>query len=1744
ERVIKVILFVLSLQSTARRPSLIISKSTALSIWESEFIRVASSANIIFYNGSKDVRSSIRSLEFYDESGSIMFEILLSSYNIVAEDLDILKGIEWGAIIVDECQSSHMSRYFGQIKKLIADMRLLLVSGQIKECDADYQNMLSLLDSGYELGSDNLKKIDSYTNDYKLKDIFSQYIAFECKLRSSSFVEYWVPVQLSHLQLEQYCATLLSNSMFLASSSKSDPVDVLRDVIISTRKCCDHPYLLDESLQSVVTKGLSAEEKLDVEIKASGKLELLDNILKGTKARDLRVLILFQSIGGSGRDSVGNILDDLICQRFGKQSYVRIDGGQYARSKKKDFVNTFNNKESGISFLLLEDRACHPSIKLSAVDVVILFDSGLEPQNDIKALHRISIGSQFEEIKIFRLYSSFTVEEKILILAKEGTSVDSNIWTLNRNSCLRLLSWGASYLFNKLDEFHGCSKSVSVSDVSCEKSILNAVFLELLTQLPCSGESNHSAMRSFITKVPQNAVYDGNTSLFGEKEIGSMNNELSIFSWQKLLEGRDPQWKWLSDLSPRNRKKVNYLDNPPRKSEFGDGGVIMKSQIGVNSADDRCPKWKFKGKRKPTVPNPKWKVKGNKKATVPNKKRKLAAPSRVISEKDLPCSTDGRKDVNQNNPLLLKLGISKLCEILLLPENVKSIAVSFLEYIIQEYKVSCKSTSTSQAYQLSLCWTAADLLKHKVDKNESLALAKLGLNLDCREEEVKDIYSELQSVAKEFAQCSENLEGDKKSNCSKKVCGDPRYTVQKNIPSSPNCSQSGTVHGASSKDPDRSLVKKTVSSSSTRMVAGHFGSDTEHGGTGTEAIVSEEVRATCDNQQHKVSSSVAQPKYHALTSDSQELQSPLQSGTVHGASSKDPDESLMEKTVSSSSTRKVAGHFGSDSEHGGTGTEAIGSEEVRATCNSEHGGTITEAIGSEEVRATCNLEHGGTGTEAIGSEEVRATCNSEHGGTGTEAIGSEEVRATCNSEHGITGTEAIVSEEVRATCDNQQHKVSSSVVQPKHHALTSDSQELQSPLQSGTVHGASSKDPDESLMEKTASSSPTRTVVGHFGSDSEHGGTGTEVIVSEEVRATCDNQQHEVSSSSVQPKHHALTSDSQELQSPLQPPATESATELSEVPQAQCTAVFAGNDLMISTDATQPNEENDETDAVTSERETVSEMGHHDAAVTRLSGDSNALEFPGTGQFLLEADINTVESNPLLCQETAVSSLLPARPSSAESNISAIPASGVQHDLSSNWHVLCQEAPVPRQESLEVLLDEQSNAPVRNSVTLLPQQPSSSTPMAESETCTDNQRTTSTPSRPPNDLPCQVDTFRPVSVTPQPAVSNPLRIELARLKNFWEKTSKQHEDTISRLKSERDKEVEEICKKYDMLVQDAEMTFTKRRQDYESYCNTVHSNNLLAEILTFNFDNKAVQFAGIVFDSVINHLAQQPTVMLDPRIETSLGAPPPLHMFNHSPSAVVAPQFAPTVCVAESNQVCNVRAPAPHLRALNSPSMSIPPTSALHGRMRNQQIANNPPAISPNLHVSALLGRTPNQQLANNLPAISPDLHLSALQGSMPNQQQLANNLPAISPDPYLSALQGRMPNQQQLANNLPAISPDPHLSVLQGRMPNQQLAHTQLRISPTLPQGTSRLPTETLGLHPVVAGTPVYDRYIPALELLANIGNHVSPDLQHQLRPHHHQNFGLPSYMPNLTDQIATDSLIVPTAAINAETICLSDDD
>lgn len=56
----------------------------------------------------------------------------------------------------------------------------------------------------------------------------------ECKSTITDFVEYWVPVRLSKLQIEQYCSSLFSNSVVLCSPYNS--MKSLHKILISTKK--------------------------------------------------------------------------------------------------------------------------------------------------------------------------------------------------------------------------------------------------------------------------------------------------------------------------------------------------------------------------------------------------------------------------------------------------------------------------------------------------------------------------------------------------------------------------------------------------------------------------------------------------------------------------------------------------------------------------------------------------------------------------------------------------------------------------------------------------------------------------------------------------------------------------------------------------------------------------------------------------------------------------------------------------------------------------------------------------------------------------------------------------------------------------------------------------------------------------------------------------------------------------------------------------------------------------------------------------------------------------------------------------------------------------------------------------------------------------------------------------------------------------------------------------------------------
>ena len=260
-------------------------------------------------------------------------------------------------------------------------------------------------------------------------------------------------------------------------------------------------------------------------------------------------------------------------------------------------LNKFNNKESGRFVFLLETRACFSKIKLLSVDTIIIFDSDWNPVNDLRALNKITIDSQFEKMKLFRLYSPFTVEEKSLILAKNNMALDSNLLNISRSTSHMLLMWGASYLFNKLDKFHGNDTPESRIDTSSDQSLLKGVVKELLILLPHNGSNIDLSNSSMIIKVKQNELsYSKNITLHGELEIVSTDKEPPHVFWTKLLDGRYPQWKYSSGPSQRNRKRVQYFEKSSKGSGRESDEVVKKRRKvdkGKLVNRDKEGKWLF-----------------------------------------------------------------------------------------------------------------------------------------------------------------------------------------------------------------------------------------------------------------------------------------------------------------------------------------------------------------------------------------------------------------------------------------------------------------------------------------------------------------------------------------------------------------------------------------------------------------------------------------------------------------------------------------------------------------------------------------------------------------------------------------------------------------------------------------------------------------------------------------------------------------------------------------------------------------------------------------------------------------------------------------------------------------------------------------------------------------------------------------------------------------------------------------------
>nr|CAI5844827.1 unnamed protein product [Callosobruchus analis] len=432
-KTIQTIVFLYSLykEGHCKGPFLISVPLSTIINWEREFETWAPDFYCITYVGDKDCRAVIRENELSFEDGAVSrggkatrirsstvkFNVLLTSYELVSIDAPCLGSIDWAVLVVDEAHrlKSNQSKFFKILNSYNIAYKLLLTGTPLQNNLEELFHLLNFLDGQKfnDLASFQAEFADISKEDQvkKLHEMLGPHMLRRLKAdvlkNMPSKSEFIVRVELSPMQKKYYKYILTRNFEALNPKGGGQQVSLL-NIMMDLKKCCNHPYLFPAAAEEAPV-GPHGGWDIGHLTKASGKLVLLQKMLKRLKDQGHRVLIFSQMT------KMLDILEDFLDGEGYK--YERIDGA-ITGNHRQEAIDRFNAPGAPQMVFLLSTRAGGLGINLATADTVIIYDSDWNPHNDIQAFSRAHRIGQSNKVMIYRFVTRNSVEERVTQVAK------------------------------------------------------------------------------------------------------------------------------------------------------------------------------------------------------------------------------------------------------------------------------------------------------------------------------------------------------------------------------------------------------------------------------------------------------------------------------------------------------------------------------------------------------------------------------------------------------------------------------------------------------------------------------------------------------------------------------------------------------------------------------------------------------------------------------------------------------------------------------------------------------------------------------------------------------------------------------------------------------------------------------------------------------------------------------------------------------------------------------------------------------------------------------------------------------------------------------------------------------------------------------------------------------------------------------------------------------------------------------
>ncbi|KAI9646253.1 transcriptional regulator [Ciborinia camelliae] len=417
-------------------PFLVIVPLSTLTNWTLEFEKWAPSIGKIVYKGPPNTRKQQQNHIRYGN-----FQVLLTTYEYIIKDRPILSKIKWVHMIIDEGHrmknaqsklSATLTQYYttryrliltgtplqNNLPELWALLNFVLptIFKSVKSFDEWFntpfantggQDKMELTEEEQILVIRRLHKV--------LRPFLLRRLKKDVEKDLPDKTEKVIKCKFSALQARLY-KQMVTHNKLVVSDGKGGKTGAkgLSNMIMQLRKLCNHPFVFGE-----VEDQMNPQNTINDSLwRSAGKFELLDRILPKYQATGHRVLMFFQMT------AIMDIMGEFLEYRGIK--FMRLDGTTKS-DDRSELLKEFNAPNSEYFCFLLSTRAGGLGLNLQTADTVIIYDSDWNPHQDLQAQDRAHRIGQKNEVRILRLISSNSVEEKILERAKFKLDMDGKV---------------------------------------------------------------------------------------------------------------------------------------------------------------------------------------------------------------------------------------------------------------------------------------------------------------------------------------------------------------------------------------------------------------------------------------------------------------------------------------------------------------------------------------------------------------------------------------------------------------------------------------------------------------------------------------------------------------------------------------------------------------------------------------------------------------------------------------------------------------------------------------------------------------------------------------------------------------------------------------------------------------------------------------------------------------------------------------------------------------------------------------------------------------------------------------------------------------------------------------------------------------------------------------------------------------------------------------------------------------------